>query len=574
MMLVTPMINCGKDKPPKPTMYSVSFNANGGSPTPTTQSRELGQTVSEPTAPARNGYDFDAWYTDNNTFVNKVTFPYTVMQSITLFAKWIEWPIPTYEEAVKFPTWIDGSATVNFTNLKSNTIYLAKVNTSNYQIDSDLTGGVSGVFKSEPNTIQSFGLEDNPIPEWLKEVNKSWENTHPKRDDVVRTKAFTPPKIGDSKMFWTYDGKTQTMSQVQSRATLRAIGKYSNVWIMDENYDMRTNECIGTVSGYSCKTNSAKAQEAADWFDKIYPVQTNLLGYEYGGGPNGDGGVDGDPKIQILVFDIQGAGGYFNPVDWLPASQYKMSNEAEIFYIHTNSLVYNNNLSYSAAYVLIHEFQHMIHYNQKVIRKSLYSPTWYNELLSVMAEEVMETSIGIPSRTRQNNYMSSVMSDYHKEGLSEWTGELSYRKAFGFAAYLTRNYGGGGLLRNIMLSDYTSTQSITDGLNEYHPGMTFHDALTKYGEALIFSGTRTPNDVASFDKSAAYDFNDIEYSVYGIDIWRTYGGPSILNLSRTTMAPLAISLHSVNEWKNKNGDLSITLDQPEDESIIMYLMVK
>lgn len=80
--------NNKQPKPPQPQTYSVSFNTNGGSSV-LARSVQQGGTVLEPNpAPTRAGYVFDGWYTDNNTFTNRVTFPYVVTQSITLHANW------------------------------------------------------------------------------------------------------------------------------------------------------------------------------------------------------------------------------------------------------------------------------------------------------------------------------------------------------------------------------------------------------------------------------------------------------------------------------------------------------
>jgi len=73
--------------PPTTTTYLVSFNSNGGSYV-APKSAQNGGTISEPPAPTRECYDFDGWYTDNNTFANKIAFPYTVTGNITLYAKW------------------------------------------------------------------------------------------------------------------------------------------------------------------------------------------------------------------------------------------------------------------------------------------------------------------------------------------------------------------------------------------------------------------------------------------------------------------------------------------------------
>ena len=80
----------GDPKPPidlEPQRYTVTFISNGGSSV-IAKSAQQGDAISEPNAPTRTGNDFDGWFTDNNTFVNRVTFPYTVTGNINLYAKW------------------------------------------------------------------------------------------------------------------------------------------------------------------------------------------------------------------------------------------------------------------------------------------------------------------------------------------------------------------------------------------------------------------------------------------------------------------------------------------------------
>ena len=72
---------------PTPT-YSVSFFTNGGSAV-TTRSVQQGGVITASPETTRESYVFDGWFTDNNTFASKVSFPYTPTGNITLYAKWI-----------------------------------------------------------------------------------------------------------------------------------------------------------------------------------------------------------------------------------------------------------------------------------------------------------------------------------------------------------------------------------------------------------------------------------------------------------------------------------------------------
>lgn len=66
--------------------YTVKFNANGGSPTPATQTIVRGQKVSEPVEPTKDGYTFIGWYNGNNLY----NFNDSVNSNLTLTAKWEE----------------------------------------------------------------------------------------------------------------------------------------------------------------------------------------------------------------------------------------------------------------------------------------------------------------------------------------------------------------------------------------------------------------------------------------------------------------------------------------------------
>ena len=84
---------CGGDSNnnQSPQTCTVRFEANGGNPTPIARLVRQGETVSAPMPePARLGFYFDGWYDDSAlTPASRVTFPYTVTVSITLYAKWI-----------------------------------------------------------------------------------------------------------------------------------------------------------------------------------------------------------------------------------------------------------------------------------------------------------------------------------------------------------------------------------------------------------------------------------------------------------------------------------------------------
>ena len=68
--------------------YTVSFDANGGKPTPGTQTVEYNKYATEPTTePTKDGYNFEYWYLDKED--TKFVFETTpITDNITLKAKW------------------------------------------------------------------------------------------------------------------------------------------------------------------------------------------------------------------------------------------------------------------------------------------------------------------------------------------------------------------------------------------------------------------------------------------------------------------------------------------------------
>jgi hypothetical protein len=475
------------------------------------------------------------------------------------------------------------NTTISFSDLRNKNIYLVKVNTSSYVVNNANSGLAQSLYSeltnsndltSENYTGELFrmghpGADEfhaNPPP-YSKKSNRSSSELLP--SSVLYT-------VGSTRRFWV-ESVYNNRNFVQKTATLVKQGAYCNIWVMNDLTTFTT----------------AQAQEIADKFDAIYPVETSLLGYENGGGPTGNGGIDNDKRIQILVYDIgydQAAysytAGYFWAKDMIldnVVSSYSelRSNEAEMFYINGN-----RNLQVIGMFkTLVHEFQHMINYSQKYIKNNVTSASWYNEMLSMMTEDVIAPLIGIgpthsshPIRYR----IPRFLINYNLSGLTEWNPNNnvldSYSVAYAFGAYLLRNYGGAALLKELLANNYTNTNSVTAALRKVNNdnGLSFENALRRFGETLIYSGT-IPSDVLSFDKTDTRTISGYTYTATKFDVWNDYGytKPKVLGAGeQAVMRPHSISVHQASEWRNKSGNLSITLQRPANSSVEFYLMVK
>lgn len=69
------------------TLYTVTFNSNGGSDVP--EQIRANAPATKPSEPTKDGYDFGGWYTDE-AFTTEYTFTESekVTQALTLYAKW------------------------------------------------------------------------------------------------------------------------------------------------------------------------------------------------------------------------------------------------------------------------------------------------------------------------------------------------------------------------------------------------------------------------------------------------------------------------------------------------------
>jgi len=535
-------------------------------------------------APA--GYDFQYWMVNNNrNTANPLTLTLNNHYKVqAVFGR-------NYLNSVRRVSFSGPTEAVTLNGLINNNIYLVKVNTSNRVVSAANTGGLSGSSPILPPNIPGDGYaQQNELPRMGHPVADEFNANPPPIVDTGPRRsraAFVPPVVGNTRMFWVEQYYANGI-WVQKQATLRATGQYGNIWIMDENY--------GSIGfGDFNKIDTAQAQTLAAKFDLIYPIETNLLGFEYGGGPGGDGGKDGDPKIQILVYDlvdasgISLAGGYFWGKDFYEQSQLgtQKTNLAEIFYVNARQV--NNSLDYTYS-LLVHEFQHMINFNVKWVKNRRNSESWYDEMLSMLAEDVISPLIGIgPTNSSHpiNQRIPTFLNSYNQIGITEWGSGYpnqlgtSYAKGYAFGAYLLRNYGGASLLKEMLANNSTNIDSVTAALRTVNGnnGLSFEEALRRYGEAIIFSGTAMPTDVQSFDKTVTKSIGRYTYTATKFNIWSWgdfYTIPRIFGVNiQLEMRPYSLTVHqAASGWTGQTGNKTITLQRPNDPNVEFYLMVK
>ena len=202
----------------------------------------------------------------------------------------------------------------------------------------------------------------------------------------LRKADAAPPVFGEQRAF-NVCSSAACNEFVQATATARSVGERVAIFV----------DNAAPAGGYT----DTDLDDVRTLFDQhLYPIDTAAFG------PESD--VDGNQVVIVLLTqrvnalspDCNTSGriilGYFYGADLLPRSKENPgSNHAEIFYglvpdaDNTGCSVSKNEATGRLAATFIHEFQHMISYNQHVLlRNGSAEDTWLNEGLSHFAEEL------------------------------------------------------------------------------------------------------------------------------------------------------------------------------------------
>ncbi|MDR1785428.1 MAG: hypothetical protein LBR23_03040 [Spirochaetaceae bacterium] len=427
--------------------------------------------------------------------------------------------------------------TKNVTLAANETLYLVRVNPSSTTVPHAYTGttasGSQAAYMQGSRSVfqQNLGAEeDAPV---IRPHRASQEfNANPPRFAEIQdgrsrsvlgeNHGYAACAVGDTGQFWV---ENSAKVMVQKNATLKVRSTWAKIWVADDNFDDASN-----VNDDN-KITALQADDLAEKFDLIYPIETAFFGTEMrkasANTPNPADvkGIDGDDRIQILVYDIDddypsnqsgGTFGYFwgkdeytqAQLDSGGASAYK-SNEAEIFYLDAHFLDKYPETMYST---LVHEFQHMIHFNRKTLRLGRNSETWYNEMLSMLAEDMISPliEVGADNSGHPINMRIPTFNVYYICGLTSWlsgnAAVYSYSVAYAFGAYLARNYGGAAFVKDMFDNDEVNQASITAALagQSVDPRVdSFEDALLRFPEALLNNTTSG----ITFNKTVNYSMN-------------------------------------------------------------------
>lgn len=297
-------------------------------------------------------------------------------------------------------------------------------------------------------------------------------------------------------------------------ATLRgkALGANGSgvlVWVINDNYSDSTssgNKVTGTI-----------AQQVAEKFIDHYASERQVLGSESDRLIGTDSKLESNSMeytsdtgklVNIVIYDIAGdynSGnrcgivGFFHSKDYFQKSSLytnvaKYSNAGKYFYLDSAFCNYDpqiglgesddsrvfpgtGNVSETAISTLFHEFQHMINFNQKNIKSGASSATWYNEMLSMLSEDMMENALGFTSSSVYKDRLPLFNSNYYMSGIDEFRTSnsiVSYSTAYAFGSWCARNFGGLEFITQVSTNSYVNMESIIQAIKSC-TGKTYTD---------------------------------------------------------------------------------------------------
>ena len=356
---------------------------------------------------------------------------------------------------------------------------------------------------------------------------------------AVTPAVYTESDVGNATRSIYVDQDSDISTFKAQTATLRALGQYCYVWVLDDNWTS------SSASGE--KIDSEIAGNIAENFDTMYDKIRNVFGEESDNLAANTSLSSTLPMenysetgtiVNIVIYDIgkdfsngTNSGdivGYFYAKDYFALSNassvYKYSNKGKYFYVDGYFAVNYTSTVYST---LAHEFQHMIDFGVKSMEKGLSSSTAHNEMKSMLCEDIMSETLSeidanfttddtpISRLPMFNRHYADVGLEYKSSSPEVY---YSYSNNYAFGSWLVRNYGGVQLLHEIAVNSYVDEKAILAALTERNESaQSMEELLKAYSVACVISGEGSgfANEPSRTDNT----LNGCEYSLSPIDLW-------------------------------------------------------
>ena len=368
---------------------------------------------------------------------------------------------------------------------------------------------------TNPYTTQTTGNFQNQ-----KNINNSKQKTStpyaidqvlptPENAKLYQSKIKNNKSTETTREFKTFNFRNNQYETINT--DLKYSGKKVEIWV------------------YENQISDAQAIRIGQEFDNnIYPLMTKKFGEE--------SDVDNNDKINIVIYDIKDycestnvfTQGYFNPIDLYDDED---SNKGEVLYIDTYPTMdvtdfYGNQGIENLYPVIVHEFQHMINFNESSIRGNKGSvDTWINEGLSMAAEQVYTNK---PRMDRISYYnLSNSITNGHSLLYWDYYGDVlsNYSLSYLFMQYLNIQAGvGEGIYKEIIQSPNNNYKAIENVIKKYiDPNMSFGGFMTDFRMALTLN-----QSTGKYGFKNKEGFNQLQKKIYNGNEINLRGGGAIV----------------------------------------------
>lgn len=269
--------------------------------------------------------------------------------------------------------------------------------------------------------------------------------------------------VGDKKNFYLLI-ESQTNSYKNCELTCKYTSKYCNVWYSDSS-DTKSGKVSYSISDSSIKT-------LGENFDSICELEEKYLGSHIYTQSIFSNFINPQKKIDIILYDVyfdsyngqtSGTFGFFYSRDMFNNKDY--SNKSQCIFIDSYFFSKYKESCYST---LVHEYNHLLNCVNKLIINGKYYDSYYTEMLSLLTEDMFNIKLSLGDNIHPKHRIKYFVQ-YYNLGFVNWNEkpDLSlayYANVYVFGAYMTRNFGGINLIKEIATNPYTNSESINNAL--------------------------------------------------------------------------------------------------------------
>ena len=403
------------------------------------------------------------------------------------------------------------------------------------------------------NLDETYLLDILKIAEKNPQTNRSFINNY--------TTTVVEPQIGDTKTFWCLDGSNSLNDNTKHQYTfvLKAIQPKCLIWVS-----------TGSTNHPEPSIENSHFTSLAENLNQVFEHEMAIYGSNVQTLYSDDlVTADANTKLNVLIYDICGdgeptqgsaiVGGLFSNADMFLQTSENLpsnikSNQCEC--IHADSYLLKRDITRNTKYItstLLHEFQHMLHFINKTVKNGTISDTWYNEMLSMCAEDIFQTQLGLRDEDSPKSRLPQFNVVYY-DGFKIWRSGndvlKSYANSYAFGAYLMRNYGGVNLIHQIASNALVNESSITSALQACGYNETFNSVLLKFVDVIVYPADSSKR---SLNKSVNQTFGNVNYTLTAINL---------LNYGSTTQESVLSYIYDSENRKSTTSDGQLIIRGP------------